>query len=469
MSAAKAKQAGASAARSLQQGRGPPLDALELPPQAAAGASADDSRSFTPGSAKKVLSVGTLIKGPNKEKLARPEPNAQVARDSYVVAITPDTTPEDIEALINIARGQAATVQDLSGPAFQGFSIQAPPGLLKQAALLQELLESSKVSQISPDYIATVGQTTLRTQTAPPNWGLDRIDDPTGTDNSFTYRSFGTGVTAYIVDTGIMYQHTQFGSPTRASAGFDYEAGRAAPGSDCHGHGTHVAGIVGGTAVGVAKSVNLVSVRVLDCAAIGTSTSLIQGINWLTQHCSTTASQKCVANQSLSFNGIAADVEAAIQASIRQGVSYVVAAGNANTNACDVTPARMPEVVTVGASTQPSAAGVNPVVADSRASFSNFGPCVDLFAPGVNIMSSYYFASDPNLLGSGARLNGTSQAAPHVAGVAVQILSRSKTLLKPASVHATLVTDSTKNVIAAASLPAVAGAATPNRMLLARY
>jgi subtilisin family serine protease len=116
-------------------------------------------------------------------------------------------------------------------------------------------------------------------------------------------------------------------------------------------------------------------VRVLDCAGVGTSASLIQGINWLTQHCSTTASKKCVANLSLGFNGIATDVETAIQASIRQGVSYVVAAGNSNTNACDVTPARIPEVVTVGASTQPSAAGVTPVVADSRASFSNFGPC----------------------------------------------------------------------------------------------
>lgn len=222
--------------------------------------------------------------------------------------------------------------------------------------------------------------------------------------------------------------------------------------------------------------------RVLDCTGAGTSSSLIQGINWLTTHCSTTASKKCVANLSLSFSGIAADVEAAIQASVKQGVSYVVAAGNANTNACDVTPARVPEVVTVGASTQPSAAGVTPVVADSRADFSNYGPCeysvaqaravsglgdqparcvarapaacpaqstavscptdlvqtaahcygsaprttpaaataavcqphrvsagVDLFAPGVNIMSSYYFAADPTLLGSGARLSGTSQ------------------------------------------------------------
>lgn len=118
-----------------------------------------------------------------------------------------------------------------------------------------------------------------------------------------------------------------------------------------------------------------VSVRVCDCNGLGTSASLIQGINWLTSHCKSTASKKCVANLSLSFSGIAADVDSAIQASVKQGVSYVVAAGNANVNACDVTPARLPEVVTVGASTQPSAARVTPVVPDSRADFGNFGPC----------------------------------------------------------------------------------------------
>lgn len=237
------------------------------------------------------------------------------------------------------------------------------------------------------------------TQDDPPSWGLDRIDQ-TGLplDTAYTYPNAGEGVTAYIIDTGIWASTADFSG--RTGTGFSAIL-PGLQGLDCNGHGTHVAGTVGGTDYGVAKEVTIVPVQVLNCAGSGTTAGVIQGVNWVTEN----AVKPAVANMSLG-GGVSDALDAAIAASIDSGVTYAVAAGNETADACGVSPARTPEAITVAASTE----------ADARADFSNFGDCVDIFAPGEDITSPY-------LLGTPMALSGTSMASPHVAGAAAVYLS----------------------------------------------
>jgi subtilisin family serine protease len=257
-------------------------------------------------------------------------------------------------------------------------------------------------------------------------WGLDRIDQaPLPLNNTYTYTNTGAGVKAYIIDTGIRFTHTDFGG--RAIAGFDAVI-PGGPASDCNGHGTHVSGTIGGSTYGVAKSVTLVAVRVLSCAGTGLTSWVIAGIDWVTGNHQ--AGQPAVANMSLG-GGVSASLDTAVRNSIADGVSYAVAAGNDNADACTSSPADVAEAMTVGATDS----------TDTRASFSNFGSCVDWFAPGVNITSDWWLTDT-----STNTISGTSMATPHTAGVAALYLQTNPTAA-PAAVRTALFNLTTKGIV----------------------
>ncbi|MCT4356178.1 S8 family peptidase [Streptomyces sp. Je 1-79] len=260
-------------------------------------------------------------------------------------------------------------------------------------------------------------------------WGLDRIDQrdlPLST--TYTYNRTASNVTAYIIDTGIRTSHSEFGG--RATVGTD-TVGGGQNGQDCQGHGTHVAGTVGGAKYGVAKGAKLVAVRVLDCNGSGTTAGVIAGVDWVTAN----AVKPAVANMSLG-GGANTSLDDAVKRSIASGVTYAVAAGNGNflglpARACNYSPARVPEAITVGATDS----------ADKRASFSNYGTCVDLFAPGVSITSAWKDGDTAT-----NTISGTSMAAPHTAGVAALYLSANPTA-SPAQVSTALVNNATSGKV----------------------
>jgi subtilisin family serine protease len=268
------------------------------------------------------------------------------------------------------------------------------------------------------------------TQSNPP-WGLDRIDQRNlPLSGTFTYTNTGAGVTAYILDTGIRITHQEFGG--RASDGFDAVDG-SLPAGDCNGHGTHVAGTVGGSTYGVAKGVTLVAVRVLGCDGSAPTSTVIAGVDWVTgDH---TAGERAVANMSLS-GGANSAMDNAVANSIADGVAYAVAAGNGSglfgrpTNACTRSPARLAQAMTI------SATGQN----DAKASFANYGSCVDWFAPGVNIPSAWNSSDTAT-----NTISGTSMATPHTAGVAAQYLQTNGAT--PQQVRNALYNLSTKDIV----------------------
>jgi len=279
-------------------------------------------------------------------------------------------------------------------------------------------------------------------------WGLDRIDQHSlPLNNQYAYVNNGTGVNAYVIDTGILTTHYEFGG--RASAVYDAIDREGSTGMDCNGHGSHVAGIIGGQTFGVAKNVRLLGVRVLNCLGAGTWSDVIDGVNFVTWHSRQPAQQgiPAVANMSLS-GGTNRAAEAAVRNSIRAGITYVVAAGNWNSDAAAYSPAGVAEAITVGATESN----------DSRADFSNYGPALDLFAPGVGIPSAWIGAGNLMI----ATASGTSMAAPHVTGVVAQYLQNNRSV-SPATVRSALVGNSTVGVV---SNP---GQESPNRLLFTNY
>ncbi|MFC3739242.1 S8 family serine peptidase [Paractinoplanes deccanensis] len=258
-----------------------------------------------------------------------------------------------------------------------------------------------------------------------PGWGLDRIDQrPAKLSKTYTPTDDGSAVHAYVLDTGIRTTHAEFAGG-RATSGFDF-IGNDTVASDCNGHGTHVAGTIGGTHYGVAKKVRLVAVRVLDCAGEGSLSQVISGVDWVTAN----AVKPAVANMSMG-GGYSPALEAAVQRSINAGITYVVAAGNENANATNSSPAGLPAAVTVGATNSK----------DRRAAFSNYGASLDLFAPGAGIRSAYASSNTATAL-----MDGTSMASPHVAGAAALALDANPGM-SPAQVRNYLVTYSTKSKV----------------------
>jgi subtilisin family serine protease len=297
---------------------------------------------------------------------------------------------------------------------------------------LKRLRRDPNVAYIQADHVLTLSDTQPGA-----TWGLDRIDQRNlPLNGTYTYTPTGAGVTAYIIDTGIRFDHAEFGG--RAVTGYDAVDGGAA--DDCNGHGTHVSGTVGGTTYGVAKAVRLVAVRVLNCQGSGTSAQVVAGIDWVTSNHQ--AGQPAVANMSLG-GGVDVALDEAVRRSITDGVTYAIAAGNSNANACNSSPARVAEAVTVGATTN----------TDARSSFSNYGTCLDVFAPGSNITSAWYTSTTAT-----NTISGTSMATPHVTGVAALYIQTAPSA-SPATVRDAIVNTATAGVV---TNP---GTGSPNRLL----
>jgi subtilisin family serine protease len=333
-------------------------------------------------------------------------PASETVPDQYVVVFNDrvQDVPGLSKQLIAEAEGRELFTYT---HALRGFAAQMT------AAKADALRRNSNVTSVTQDALLyTTGAT----------WGLDRIDQRSlPLSGTYSASRSGSGVTAYIIDTGILFGHTEFGG--RASLGYDFVGG---DGTDCNGHGTHVAGTIGGATYGVAKQVKLVTVRVFGCSGGAATSTVIAAIDWVTGH----AVRPAVVNMSLggAFNAPTND---AVTKSIAAGIVYVLAAGNSGSDACDYSPASTPAAITVGATTS----------TDSRSSFSNWGPCVDVFAPGSAITSSWYTSNTAI-----NTISGTSMASPHVAAVAALVLSENPSYT-PARVDSVIKARATKGVV----------------------
>ncbi|MDQ0379331.1 subtilisin family serine protease [Amycolatopsis thermophila] len=345
--------------------------------------------------------------------------------DSYIVVFRDATTP--VSSLVSQVTGR------LGGHVNQTYS--------RTVHGYSATMSESQAKRVAADpSVAFVEQnrriTIAATQTNPPSWGLDRVDQRNLPLNSaYNYSTTASNVHAYIIDTGINLAHSDFGG--RAKSGYDF-IDNDADASDCNGHGTHVAGTVGGSAHGLAKAVQLTAVRVLDCAGSGTYDQVIAGIEWVTQN----AVKPAVANMSLG-GGVSTAIDNAVAASISSGVTYAIAAGNSNANACNSSPARVPAAITVGATRS----------TDARASYSNYGRCLDIFAPGSSITSDWIGSTSAT-----NTISGTSMATPHVAGAAALYLA-THTSATPQQVRDALVAAGTTGKVTSA------GSNSPNVLL----
>ncbi len=355
--------------------------------------------------------------------------------DSYIVVLKPDAARSDASArsarpLVStvaqeLSRAHSADVTAVYQYALKGFAARL------SADQADALTNDPRVEYVEQDQVFH----TLATQT-PATWGLDRVDQrDLPLNNTYTYNQTGQGVQAYIIDTGMRATHQQFTG--RVGNGFTaINDGNGT--NDCNGHGTHVAGTVGGTTYGIAKQVTLHAVRVLDCSGSGSNAGVIAGVDWVTQNHGSPA----VANMSLG-GGVSSALDQAVANSISSGVSYAIAAGNSNANACNSSPARVPSANTVGATTN----------TDARSSFSNFGTCVDIFAPGSNITSSW----NTNDTATNT-ISGTSMATPHVTG-ALALYLQTNPGASPTAATQALIDNSTPNKV---TNP---GTGSPNRLL----
>ncbi|MGH3656845.1 MAG: S8 family peptidase [Micromonosporaceae bacterium] len=351
--------------------------------------------------------------------------NPRAIKDRYIVVMDKRASASERDTAKSQARGDGGQVHLSYDTALKGFAATLP------ARAVDRLRSNPNVAFIEADTTVSA----LTTQ-SPATWGLDRIDQRSlPLNNAYTYTPTGSGVNAYIIDTGIRRTHSQFGG--RAFNGYTaINDGRGS--DDCNGHGTHVAGTVGGSTYGVAKAVRLYAVRVLDCAGSGANSGVIAGVDWVTAN----RVMPAVANMSLG-GGASSALDAAVNSSINAGVTYAVAAGNDNANACNYSPARAAAAITVGSTTS----------SDARSSFSNYGTCLDVFAPGSSITSAWYTSDTAT-----NTISGTSMASPHVAGVAALYL-QGNTGASPSTVRDAIVNTSTTGVVSSA------GSGSPNRLV----
>jgi subtilisin family serine protease len=329
----------------------------------------------------------TAPSGARLAPLVEPSMNmeTQLIPGEYIVVLNEGA---DVSEEARAARGQGGEVVAEWATALRGYAVRGGPNLILALR-----------ADPNVQYVEQVQEYTTQVDQPNATWGIDRIDQEDGTDGKYSYTSTGSGVTAYIIDTGILTSHNEFGG--RASWGETTVGGQD---TDCNGHGTHVAGTVGGATYGVAKGVTLKAVKVLNCAGSGSTTSVVSGIDWVVGDHGT---GKAVANMSLG-GGASSAIDAAVGRGISDGVVFVVAAGNSSANACNYSPARVSAAITVGATTS----------SDARASYSNFGTCVDIFAPGSGITSAWKNSNTAT-----KTISGTSMASPHVAGAVARYLS----------------------------------------------
>jgi subtilisin family serine protease len=347
-----------------------------------------------------------------------PYAQSRLVPDQYIIIFKKNVSNPQAEAS-NIVRANKGELIHNYQYAIKGFSARLP------SAALSAISKNPNV--VSIEQVQTVSL--IATQTS-PTWGLDRIDQVSlPLDQNYVYNATGLGVKAFIIDTGIRTDHVEFNN-NRIDVGNGFSAFGDNNTIDCQGHGTHVAGTVGGAVYGVAKEVSLVPVRVLDCNGSGTTSGVVAGVDHVARYKDLNPTVPAVANMSLG-GGASSAIDAAVKGAVDKGVVMVVAAGNDNANACNYSPAREPSAITVGATASN----------DARASYSNFGICLDLFAPGSGITSAYYNSSTDLAI-----MSGTSMASPHVAGVAALILQSNPTA-KPSAIRNFLVDLGTPNKV----------------------
>ncbi|WP_330439413.1 S8 family serine peptidase [Micromonospora sp. NBC_00821] len=363
-----------------------------------------------------VLAVGTPALAAEPVGVVRAAGGATAVPDSYIVVLKDSAVARDRvgDTAKRLSGRHGGTVARTYGAALRGFEATV------NASAAARIAADPAVAYVEQNHTVSISGT----QANPPSWGLDRIDQRNRPlDSSYTYPNTASNVHAYIIDTGIRFSHNDFGG--RATSGYDAVDGGSA--DDCNGHGTHVAGTVGGSAYGVAKGVQLVGVRVLNCSGSGTNAGVIGGVDWVTAN----AIKPAVANMSLG-GGANSSLDNAVRNSIASGVTYGLAAGNDNgANACNTSPARTTEAITVGSTTS----------SDARSSFSNIGTCLDIFAPGSSITSAWYNSNTAT-----NTISGTSMATPHVVGAAALVASANPSWT-PAQVRNQLVANATPNVV----------------------
>jgi len=352
----------------------------------------------------------------------------------YLVMLKDNATLRS-HGVASVARGLTGRHNGTLGYTYQralhGFSVR----MSEQQA--KELAADPAVSFVEQDHVVHI----FDTQQNPPSWGLDRIDQRNlPLNNAYNFNTTASNVHAYVIDTGVRITHTTFGG--RASYGRD-TVDNDNVAQDGNGHGTHVSGTIAGNQYGVAKGAQIVAVRVLNNSGSGTTAGVVAGIDWVTAN----AIKPAVANMSLG-GGADATLDTAVTNSINSGVTYAIAAGNGDAlgrplNACTQSPARVPAAITVGATQQN----------DAKASFSNIGTCLDIFAPGVGITSSWNSSDSAT-----NTISGTSMATPHVAGAAALILA-GNTSFSPQQVRDTMVNNATTGAVGSP------GTGSPNRLL----
>jgi subtilisin family serine protease len=378
--------------------------------------------------------------------LGSPVAASSVAASSYIVVLAKGSNPTAVAASVGVSPRFTYRA------ALNGFAAD-----LTDAAV-EALERNPNVAYIEPVATITLDPTVAALESR--IWGLDRINQrgiATAGDFNLAMPNDGSGVHAYIIDTGIRATHTEFGG--RVVYSHDAALNQPDLVGDCNGHGTHVAGTVGGATYGVAKQVRLVSVRVFnsffgseigtECYGSTTTDIILAGIEWVTAN----AIKPAVANLSLGTGIVVQSMNDAVAASIASGITYAIAAGNSHADACTTSPASVPAALTVGASN----------IQDQMAYFSNSGPCLDLFAPGEVILSAYWLTdSDVELL------SGTSMASPHVAGVAALYL-HSNPAASPAEVSSAIINSATAGALTdqTSSYPSLPG--TPNKLLYADW